>query len=127
MDRGLISIIICTGNRAPALRQSLFSLDEIKIADTRKVELIIVDNASSDDTSVAVQHFKPRAMNVKYAYELKRGLSNARNAGLAHAQSEFILFTDDAVFSAEEWLERSFTIYDLSAQYNFTAAFWPWF
>ena len=43
---------------------------------------------------------------VQYVYEPRMGLSNARNAGLACANGDIILFTDDDVIVAQDWVEQ---------------------
>jgi cellulose synthase/poly-beta-1,6-N-acetylglucosamine synthase-like glycosyltransferase len=43
---------------------------------------------------------------VQYICEPQKGLSKARNAGLAQAKGEFILFTDDDVLPSEDWAEQ---------------------
>jgi len=45
-------------------------------------------------------------MTVRYVYEPRKGLSNARNMGIAAAQGETIVFTDDDVRPSPEWLQN---------------------
>lgn len=102
----LVSIIICTCNRSAALRNTLESLGKVRVPSEWKVEVIVVDNASTDDTASSVQSFTLGNATLQYLFEPKTGQSNARNAGLAHARGEFILFTDDDVLHSEDWLEQ---------------------
>jgi GT2 family glycosyltransferase len=48
-------------------------------------------------------------MSVHYLFEPAKGQSNARNAGLAHAQGDFILFTDDDVLFDPGWVKEMVT------------------
>lgn len=100
------SILICTCNRSSALRQTLETLRKVRVPAGLKAEVIVVDNASTDDTAAVVRSVTFPNMAARYVYEGKRGKSNALNTGLAMAQSEIILFTDDDVFIPEDWLEQ---------------------
>ena len=101
-----ISVVICTHNRATDLQRTLETLGLCDMPSGWKVEVIVVDNASTDQTARMVQTATLKNATLRYLYEPKKGLSNARNAGLASARSEFILFTDDDVLVAEDWIEQ---------------------
>ena len=74
-----ISCIICTHNRAGYLGSAIKSLMHQTLPKDR-YEIIVVDNASDDDTKKIVDGFTG-AQNLRYAYEKKLGLAHARNAG----------------------------------------------
>jgi glycosyltransferase involved in cell wall biosynthesis len=101
-----VSVILCTRNRASGLAQSLAALGNAKFPTDWKIEVIVVDNASTDNTAVVVQNAKLQKMEVRYLFESKKGKANALNAGLAEARGDIILFTDDDVLVAEDWLEQ---------------------
>jgi len=89
---------MCTRNRAKALEQSLrVLLQRLEKAGGRfDVEVILVDNGSTDDTVDVIKRFSeisPR--KVISIREDRPGLAAARNAGLARATGEIIAFTDD--------------------------------
>lgn len=73
-----------------------------------EVELIVVDNASTDRTASVVREANPSLRTI-YLLESKKGLSRARNAGLKAAGGEVILFTDDDVIPCGDWLEKMAT------------------
>jgi glucosyl-dolichyl phosphate glucuronosyltransferase len=100
------SVIISSSNRAPALEKTLRTFGEISVPVGWEVELIIVDNASKDHTAKVVQAAQPTNFKVRYLYESRVGKSNALNTGLAVAQGEVLLFTDDDVVPASNWLEK---------------------
>ncbi|MCC6484199.1 MAG: glycosyltransferase family 2 protein [Armatimonadetes bacterium] len=100
-----ISIIICTRNRAPALRETLISVSKADIPAGLKAELLVVDNGSFDDTKAVVEQAPIRAMPVRYIYEPALGLSRARNRALAEAKGDVFLFTDDDVRVPVDWIE----------------------
>jgi glucosyl-dolichyl phosphate glucuronosyltransferase len=101
-----ISIILCTRNGACALGPTLAALAKVNVPDGWKVELIVVDNASTDNTAAVVQNTRIQKMRVRYVIESKMGKANALNTGLAQSQGEIILFIDDDVLVAEDWLEQ---------------------
>ena len=101
-----ISIIVCTCNRAAGLRRTLECLDTLQLRPEWKVEVIVVDNASTDDTAAVAKSARLRNLTVAYVFEPRKGQSNARNAGLLHSTADIILFTDDDVVPAEGWAEQ---------------------
>jgi len=89
-----ISLIICTRNRAGPLQRCLDAITATVFAGTW--ELIVVDNGSSDATSAVVADFaEGQAFPVRCVSQPLKGLSNARNAGVAAAAGDLIFFTDD--------------------------------
>lgn len=56
------------------------------------IEVIIVDNASTDGTKDVVQSFPSK--KIRYIYTEQKGRSNARNLGLHEAKGEWIQFLD---------------------------------
>lgn len=100
-----ISIILCSCNRAASLRETLDSLGRVKIRPNWQVELLLVDNASTDETGEVMHSAKLDAMEVRYIYEARCGKGFALNTGISHAQGDFLFFTDDDVRIPEDWLE----------------------
>lgn len=74
----------------------------MKAIKHRSLEIIIVDNASSDDTIRVAELF---TRNVKYIYEPNLGLSHARNRALREASGDYIVYLDDDAVPEEEWFE----------------------
>jgi cellulose synthase/poly-beta-1,6-N-acetylglucosamine synthase-like glycosyltransferase len=66
-------------------------------ADRR--EILIVDNASTDDTAAQI-HSRP----VRYLREPKPGVSNARNRGIAESTGEILAFVDADCLVEPQWL-----------------------
>lgn len=102
-----ISIILCTRNRAPSLARTLAALGEVTLPAGATCETLIVDNASADHTrSVAESARLRNAIPLRYLSEPRGGQSCARNAGLAAATGDIIVFTDDDVIPATDWLGK---------------------
>jgi glycosyltransferase involved in cell wall biosynthesis len=101
----LISIIICTRNRASSLKDTLESLLTPENLALSEWELVLVDNASSDGTSELVSRFAAlHPERIVTARESRPGLSIARNTGLALARGEIIAWTDDDVLVSPAYL-----------------------
>jgi len=100
------SIILCTRSRVAGLKQTLLALGRVKVPFAWKVELVVVDNASTDNTAEVVQATKLSQIEVQYFYEPRKGKANALNTGLARARGDILLFIDDDVQVAEDWLAQ---------------------
>ncbi|HTJ00113.1 MAG TPA: glycosyltransferase family A protein [Dongiaceae bacterium] len=99
-----VSIIIITRNRAAHLRETLVAFQRLQVPRELPAELLVVDNASTDDTAAVIRAAQLPQLPVRYLLEPRRGLSNGRNSGLAHTTGELILFTDDDVRVPENWI-----------------------
>ena len=102
----LVSVLICTRNRATSLEVTLGQFFELRLAGGYAVELIVVDNASTDRTREVIEACAARHPEVRYVLEKRPGLSNARNAALAAARGDVIAFTDDDVRPNPDWLDE---------------------
>lgn len=102
----MISLIVCTRDRAASLEGTLRAFDSVDVPFGCEAELIVVDNASVDHTAAVVHQAQLRRLDIRYVQETKPGLSLARNAGLARARGSVLLFTDDDVVPARDWMER---------------------
>lgn len=100
----LLSIIICTRNRAIELINCLPALAE-QSAVYPDVEVVVVDNGSSDKTrEVVAGSITKLGYNFIYVYEPKIGLCNARNRGRQEARGKIIAFIDDDVVLRRDWV-----------------------
>ena len=76
-----ISATICTHNRAQYLGKALKSLSDQTLPAT-DFEVLVVDNASTDDTAALVESVQPMLPSLRYVFEGSLGLSRARNAAI---------------------------------------------
>ena len=98
------SVILCTRNRAASLGETLRALGELEVPAEADLEIVVVDNGSSDGTPAVVRDFAVRsATRVRYIHEPRPGLSAARNRGIAAARGALLLFTDDDCLPAPGW------------------------
>jgi glucosyl-dolichyl phosphate glucuronosyltransferase len=107
MNVSTVTVLICTYNRSSILSETL---DAILAAPRRSdydVELIVVDNNSTDGTRDVVEQVAARApIPVRCAYEPRQGKSFALNHGLQMSRGDVIAHTDDDVWPEPEWLDR---------------------
>lgn len=101
----VLTVAICTFERARSLARTLDSLVAQTVASTLAWELLVVDNNSRDETASVIAAYEGQ-LPLRREAELNQGLSHARNRALATFRSETILFTDDDVVLAPDWLER---------------------
>ena len=93
---GLASIIIPTFNREKLLDETLASA----VAQTyRPIEIIVVDDGSTDNTSSVVDRWQQRCdqhsdIAIRYFHQSNCGVGSARNRGLTESRGEFIQFLD---------------------------------
>ena len=99
----MISIVICTYNRAHLLAGALQSVCEQPL-DSSEYELIVVDNNSTDNTRAVTESFAQRYPNLRYCFEPQQGLSHARNRGFWCAQGEYVGYLDDDAKASAAWL-----------------------
>jgi GT2 family glycosyltransferase len=95
--RPSLSVIVCTRDRPDALGECL---DAIAASSDAPDEVIVVDNAPSDDATRRVVEARG---GVRYVREDRPGLSAARNAGLRASTSALVAFTDDDVEVHPQW------------------------
>lgn len=101
-----ISIILCCYNSELKLFRTLEHLAKQEVEDNIVWEIIVVDNASDDNTTeVAYAIWKELNVNVPLTVvsELNPGLVNARIRGVQTANYEYLLFCDD-----DNWLRRDY-------------------
>jgi O-antigen biosynthesis protein len=96
LDWPKISVIVCSYNGARTLRQCLSALAEL---DYPNYEVIVVNDGSTDDTAAIAQDYAVRLIN-----QPNKGLSGARNTGLAASEGEIVAYLDDDAFPHRYWL-----------------------
>lgn len=92
IHRPLVSVIITTYNHGHFLQEAINSIQKQAYP---AIEIIVVDDGSTDGTKDILQSFK----EVQYIYQENQGLAAARNTGVRHSTGELLLFLD-----ADDWL-----------------------
>lgn len=110
-----VSVILCTWNNSERLGITLQAFLDLELSEQRYWELVVVNNNSTDATRDVVNHFTG-CLPIKYVEEPKQGLSHARNAGLANATGELVIFTDDDVRPCKRWLDTYWQAYRVNPE-----------
>lgn len=104
-----VDIAICTWNRDAILAQTLDSVIKLRVPDSVSLCVLIVDNNSTDHTSSVISSFAARfgaSGTVVPLTECQQGHTHCRNLAIESASGDLILWTDDDVILAPDWVER---------------------
>jgi glycosyltransferase involved in cell wall biosynthesis len=85
-----VSVVVPTHNRSRLLPLSLRSVQRQRGVD---LEIIVVDDGSTDDTPRLLAGLEPPVVVIRHERSL--GVSAARNRGIAEARGEWVAFLDD--------------------------------
>lgn len=107
------SIIIPAYNEERLIRVILESVVGQKT--NRPFEVIVVDNASTDNTAAEARKFADR-LNIRVITENRKGRGRARHTGFAAAKGEFLLSTDADAWLPPDWLEVAVTYLENAPQ-----------
>lgn len=95
-----VSIIVPTYNAEDTLERCIDSL----IAQTyTKIEIIIVDDGSKDNTRLIAEQLLKKDNKIVYIYQDNKGVSEARNLGMKVAKGKWIAFCD-----SDDYVERNY-------------------
>lgn len=101
----LVSAIIITHNRSRILKRAI---ESVLSQDYKNLEIIVVDDGSTDDTRTIVDEFLTSNSNIIYLKnEVAKGACHARNRGIAVASGDFIAGLDDD----DEWSPNRITVF----------------
>ena len=94
----MISIIVPVYNSELYLKKCL---DSIISQTYENIEIICIDDNSSDDSLRILQEYEKKDQRIKVLQKVNEGVSFARNAGLDMARGDYILFVD-----SDDWIDR---------------------
>ena len=101
------SIIIPTYNRGDLLRATLESLCALQLSHGVRVEVLVCDDGSSDDTFAVARSFDDR-LDLIYCYQPDRGhrTAAARNLGIRQARGRILIFVDSGVVVSPQFIRE---------------------
>lgn len=108
-----VSIVVCCHNSTRLLPETLACLAAQQFSSTPPpCEVIVVDNASTDQTSEIARASWPAEARIplRILNEPTLGLTAARLRGIAQAKYEFICFIDDDNRVGSDWIEAVFRV-----------------
>jgi GT2 family glycosyltransferase len=95
-----VTVVICTRNRGA---QIVATVDSVLACPYPLLTLLIIDQ-SGDDATLRALGGRVDLPIVTYIRSASQGLSRARNIGLARAQTEIVLMTDDDCEVPPDWV-----------------------
>ena len=108
MSNPLVSIIVCTYNRADMLKHTMETIFAQKY---KPVEVVVVDDGSTDNTEELIKSYDEK---IRYYKQENKGIAAARTAGCQMAKGEYIAFQDDDDLMLPE---RIIYLYEALCQY----------
>ena len=109
----LVSIIVCTRNRSVSLDATLASFGRLEIPSGLSIEVVVVDNDSTDETKMVIEKYTNSThFVVHYVFEKRPGLARCRNRGISSAAGTLLLFTDDDCLPDPGWLSKAVGLID---------------
>lgn len=100
-----ISVVVASFNRAHYLHGALQTLTAQQTDGRFTYEVLIVDNASTDNTREVVTQFAATSsIRVRYLRESKPGDAPPRNTGIRESDGDWLAFFDDDQFAEPRWL-----------------------
>jgi GT2 family glycosyltransferase len=91
-----VTVVVCSYNGAATIRETLEGLMRLDYPD---YEVVVVDDGSTDGTAAIAAEYAVRLIRTE-----NRGLSAARNTGLAAATGEVVAYIDDDAYPDPHWL-----------------------
>jgi len=95
-----VSVVVPTLNNASLLGETL---NGIKRQSVKDLDIIVVDDGSTDDTAQVVKRYDPEII---YAHQSNQGPAAARNKGVSLAKGDYIAFCDHDDIWNERHLEK---------------------
>jgi glycosyltransferase involved in cell wall biosynthesis/CDP-glycerol glycerophosphotransferase (TagB/SpsB family) len=119
----LISVIVPIYNTEAYIAQAVDSVLEQSIGFAEHIEMIIVDDGSTDRSAdVAKDYLKLYPHNITYIRQENAGVSAARNAGLSIAKGEFIHFFDGDDSVSRDYYQEAVNFLKMHQEVDFVAA-----
>ena len=102
----MVSVIVCTYNRAHYLAETLAHLLQQNIS-LNSFEIVLINNNSTDHTESVCNQFSSQNPDFPFRYilEVIPGLSYARNRGIKEAKGEILTFIDDDAFAQPDFVK----------------------
>lgn len=101
-EQPMISVVICSHNRADLLRESILSVLWQSFQD---FEIIVVDDGSDDHTEEIVRALQDQDSRIRYFKRPKAGIAASRNYGNMQARGTYIAIHDSDDLMAPRRLE----------------------
>lgn len=115
MTEPRLSIIVLTFDRAPMLKGCLQTLFEQSVP-REELEVIVVDDGSSDDTPALVKAQSQNHSELRYVRQPHRGIPAARNLGIRTARAPLVAIVADDYLLAPDYAETILRFFEAHAE-----------
>ena len=106
-----ICVVVCTYNRAEMLAKALACMVSQESNGQFSFEIVVVDDGSTDGTKGVVEQVAARSeVPIRYFREQGKGVSHARNRGIAESRGDWIAFFDQDQLAGPDWLKELFAM-----------------
>lgn len=89
----MISIVVTAYNGERTLEKTLGSIEQAA-AKVEEVEILIIDDGSTDSTAEICNSFVQRNKKIRYIFQENKGVAEARNTGMKNASGDYLWFID---------------------------------
>jgi len=103
-----ITIIIPSYNARDHLYRSLTFISKQELSPETQLEVIVVNDCSTDDTEAVIEQFKHDINNLRSIYRPRDEYSNrsrARNLGILHSTGDILVFLDSGMLIPQDFVE----------------------
>ncbi len=104
----MISVIMPVYNVEEILLRK--SIESILTQDRRNLELLLIDDGSTDDSGTICDEYAEKDARIKVYHTINKGVSAARNFGLDHATGNYIFFVDADDYVAPNCLSKMYAV-----------------
>lgn len=103
LDGPMVSVIVVTYNNLELTKACLRSLEEL--TDYANLEVIVVDNASADDTPAFLEAWCAEGANRRVVLNSdNKGFASGNNQGLAIAKGEYLVMLNNDTYVTPGWI-----------------------
>ncbi len=95
-------------------------LDSIRSQDFQDIEIILVDDGSTDESSDICRRYAEEDPRIRYFRQPNGGLSNARNTGISLAKGEYLCFIDSDDLVTPDYCSTLLRLLELRPDCNFS-------
>lgn len=106
-NKPLITIIVPIYNDELFLEKCLVSIQK---QTYKNIEILLIDDGSTDSSPSIIEKFKQRDRRVKLIHKQNSGVSNSRNLGIKKASGKYICFSDADDILSSNYIEYLFTL-----------------
>lgn len=119
----LFSVIVPVYNKEHYLREALESIIEQTIGFDRNIQILLINDGSTDSSAEICSEYADRYPgNISYYAQENKGVSAARNVGIAHASGKYITFFDADDVWDKDAFEQAFRLFEAHSEIDIAAA-----